>query len=91
MIDSTEVHPFCNFVDACPSVIETTEFVLDGVLAAGTVVIAGERGLGKTSALVPLMASVAGLCPNFSLNTHTGVGIVIAWGFCSKDVLFTTR
>ena len=68
MSDSTKVHPFCDFVDACPAVIETTEFVLDGVLAAGTVVTAGERGLGKTSALVPLMASVAGLCPNFPLK-----------------------
>ena len=35
--------------------MEAPEFVVDDVLIAGTAVIAGERGLGKTSMLVPLM------------------------------------
>ena len=87
MSDSTKVHPFCNFVDACPAVIETTEFVLDGVLAAGTVVIAGERGLGKTSALVPLMASVAGLCPNFPLKSLIQRNIL----YVAEDTLQVTK
>ena len=39
--------------------VEAPEFVLDGVLAAGAVVFAGERGLGKTSVLLPMMMAVA--------------------------------
>ncbi len=42
------------------SAVEAPEFVLDGVLAAGAVVFAGERGLGKTSVLLPMMMAVAG-------------------------------
>ena len=41
--------------------VEAPEFVLDGVLAAGAVVFAGERGLGKTSVLLPMMMAVAGV------------------------------
>ena len=51
-------HPWSVFTPSCPDVLEVPEFVLDNVLAAGTNVIAGQRGLGKTSALVPLMAIV---------------------------------
>lgn len=42
-------------------ILEAPEFVLDGVIAAGAVAIAGERGLGKTSVLIPMMMAVAGL------------------------------
>ena len=45
--------------------LEAPEFVLDGVLAAGAVAIAGERGLGKTSVLIPMMMAVAGLIENY--------------------------
>ncbi|MDA9915463.1 AAA family ATPase [Luminiphilus sp.] len=55
-------HPWSVFTPSCPDVLEVPEFVLDNVLAAGTIVIAGQRGIGKTSALVPLMAIVTGLC-----------------------------
>ena len=55
-------HPWSIFTPSCPDVLEVPEFVLDNVLAAGTIVIAGQRGLGKTSALVPLMAIASGLC-----------------------------
>ena len=41
--------------------VEAPEFVLDGVLAAGAVAFAGERGLGKTSVLLPMMMAVAGV------------------------------
>ena len=61
-------HPWCEFIPSCPDELKIVEFVLDDVIAAGTVVIAGERGLGKTSALVPLMASVAGLSSTFPLR-----------------------
>ena len=45
--------------------LEAPEFVLDGVIAAGAVAIAGERGLGKTSVLIPMMMAVAGLIENY--------------------------
>ena len=45
--------------------LEATEFVLDGVVAAGAVAVAGERGLGKTSVLIPMMMAVAGLVENY--------------------------
>lgn len=45
--------------------LEATEFVLDGVIAAGAVAIAGERGLGKTSVLIPMMMAVAGLIESY--------------------------
>ena len=61
-------HPWSVFTHSCPAVLEVPEFVLDNVLAAGTIVIAGQRGLGKTSALVPLMTIVAGLCSDLPLK-----------------------
>lgn len=45
--------------------LEAPEFVLDGVIAAGAVAIAGERGLGKTSVLIPMMMAVAGLVEDY--------------------------
>ena len=44
-------HPLAQFKKAMPDEIAAPEFVIDNVLAAGTAVIAGERGLGKTSVL----------------------------------------
>lgn len=41
--------------------VKAPEFILDDVLAAGAVVFAGERGLGKTSVLLPMMMAVAGV------------------------------
>ena len=41
--------------------VEAHEFVLDGLVAAGAVAFAGERGLGKTSVLLPMMMAVAGV------------------------------
>lgn len=40
-----------------------TEFVLDGFLPVGVSVIAGAWGAGKSTCLIPLMASVAHLAP----------------------------
>ena len=56
-----EIHPFALYLDAYTDLVEAPEFVVDDVLAAGAVVVAGERGLGKTSALVPLIMSCTGL------------------------------
>ena len=37
-------HPWCEFIPSCPEELKIVTFVLDDVIAAGTVVIAGERG-----------------------------------------------
>ncbi len=58
-------HKWAAFMNPLPGEIAAPEFIIDDVIAAGTVVIAGERGLGKTSALVPLMAAAAGLTEEF--------------------------
>ena len=42
--------------------------VIDDLWAAGTVCIAGERGLGKTSMLVPLALVPTGLLVNYPLG-----------------------
>ena len=61
-------HKWANWEPAYPDKIEMPEFILDDVIVSGTVVIAGERGLGKTSAIIPMMLSAAGLCPNFPMQ-----------------------
>ena len=55
-------HPMSKFVDPLPSQTAATEFVIDGVLAAGMTLLAGGWGAGKTSQLVPLLARVGWLC-----------------------------
>lgn len=61
-------HPWANWEHAYTEIIKMPEFILDNVIVAGTVVIAGERGLGKTSAVIPMMLSAAGLCPKFPMQ-----------------------
>ena len=61
-------HAWAKWENAYPEIIEMPEFILDDVIVAGTVVIAGERGLGKTSTVIPMMLSAAGLCPNFPMQ-----------------------
>ena len=63
------VHPFANYLKADVENIEAPEFVVDDVIAAGTVVFAGERGLGKTSALVPLLICCTGLLDDYPLTS----------------------
>jgi hypothetical protein len=46
-----------------PTGLVVTEFVIDGFLPNGVVVIAGEPGSGKTTNLVPMAASAAHLTP----------------------------
>lgn len=57
-------HPLNEFIDYDLGNIPPTEYVLDGVLAAGVVLIAGSAGVGKTTQIVPLMMRVAHLCGN---------------------------
>jgi hypothetical protein len=55
-------HPMAKFIDPLPDQTSATEFVIDGVLAAGMTLLAGGWGAGKTSQLVPLLARVGWLC-----------------------------
>ena len=75
-------HKWADFISPLPSELMAPEFVIDNVIAAGTVVIAGERGLGKTSALVPLMAAAAGLTVDFPLKATIRRHVV----YVSEDV-----
>ena len=75
-------HPLAQFKKAMPDEIAAPEFVIDNVLAAGTAVIAGERGLGKTSVLVPLMMCATGLLNGFSLQSTIKRKVV----YVSEDV-----
>ena len=80
-------HPWSLFTPACPDLLETPEFVLDNVLVAGTIVIAGQRGIGKTSALVPLMAMVAGLCSDLPLKASVKRKVI----YVSEDTAQVNR
>jgi len=55
-------HPLAKFVPVDLNALKPTEYVLDGILAAGVVIIAGSAGAGKTTQLVPLLCRVAHLC-----------------------------
>ena len=56
-------HPLLRFTDYATPQIEAPEFVIDGLIQAGIVMIAGASGVGKTTCLVPLFAAAAHLCP----------------------------
>lgn len=75
-------HKWADFLSPLPSELKAPEFIIDDVITAGTVVIAGERGLGKTSALVPLMAAAAGLTVDFPLKATIRRHVV----YVSEDV-----
>ena len=75
-------HKWADFLSPLPSELKAPEFIIDDVITAGTVVIAGERGLGKTSALVPLMAAAAGLTVDFPLKASIRRHVV----YVSEDV-----
>lgn len=48
--------------DYSPDTLKATEYVIDGFIAMGLTILAGEPGGGKTSIIVPLMAHAAHLC-----------------------------
>lgn len=48
--------------DYSPDTLKATEYVIDGFIAMGLTILAGEPGGGKTSIVVPLMAHAAHLC-----------------------------
>lgn len=55
-------HPLGKFIDFDLDHIPPTEYVLDGIMASGIVLIAGSAGVGKTTQIVPLMMRAAHLC-----------------------------
>ena len=55
-------HPLGAFIDFDLDNIPATEYVLDGIMASGVVLIAGSAGVGKTTQIVPLMMRAAHLC-----------------------------
>lgn len=64
------VHPLARFrkLNRTPQAVK---WVVPGVIEAGVVTIAGARGVGKTTAILPLALSVAGLHePGYPLAPH---------------------
>ena len=55
-------HPFANFLPYALGDLEPDEFIFDDILIAGVTLLAGFTGIGKTTALVPLMTRAAHLC-----------------------------
>lgn len=56
-------HPLAMFVDYSTTSHEPEEFILDDIITAKVVLIAGSAGVGKTTQIIPLAARVAHLCP----------------------------
>lgn len=54
-------HPWSEHINFADAPVEAPEFVIDNVIAAGAVAIAGFRGVGKTSCLIPLILNAAHL------------------------------
>jgi len=61
-IITAENHPFANFLPYAIGDLEPDEFIFDDILIAGVTLLAGFTGIGKTTALVPLMTRAAHLC-----------------------------
>lgn len=55
-------HPLAVFVDYDMGNIPAQEYVLDGLIQSGVVLIAGSAGAGKTTQLVPIATRIAHLC-----------------------------
>lgn len=62
LLATPKIHPLSQFVNYDMSDIPAQEYVLDGLIQAGVVLIAGSAGAGKTTQLVPLACRVAHLC-----------------------------
>lgn len=62
------IHPYTKFQSGMVEVAQAPEMVVDDVIVAGACVVAGERAIGKTSALVPLLLTATGLLQNWPLT-----------------------
>ena len=81
------IHPFAKFIDGYTDTVEAPEMVVDDLWAAGTVCIAGERGLGKTSMLVPLALVPAGVVSDYPLQAKIRRKVV----YVAEDVAQVRR
>ena len=59
---SPEAHPLAMWQSSSLKSTKAPEFVIDGVISAGAVLLAGGWGAGKTSQLLPLLCRAAHLC-----------------------------
>ena len=61
-LETPEVHPYNRYDPDVEGAPQAIEYLVDGVIEAGVVMLAGATGAGKTTQLVPLMFRVAHLC-----------------------------
>lgn len=61
-------HPWSKRVNLEEAKVSAPEFIIDNVIASGTVAIAGTRGVGKTSCLIPLVLHATNLVQNSELT-----------------------
>jgi AAA domain len=59
---TNQVHPYNRYDADIEAENEPIEYLLDGLIQKGVVLLAGSTGAGKTTQLVPLMMRVAHLC-----------------------------
>lgn len=64
-----QTHPFAIPIPFSDASTVAPTFIIDGVISAGWVSIAGSRGSGKTSAILPLVASVTGCFQDYPLGS----------------------
>lgn len=62
ILNDAPKHPLAVFVDYDMGNIPAQEYVLDGLIQSGVVLMAGSAGAGKTTQLVPIATRIAHLC-----------------------------
>jgi hypothetical protein len=60
---TADTHPFDKYLDLTLQP-KSPEWLIDHVIQVGVVTLAGTRGIGKTTSVLPIAAAVAHLCPN---------------------------
>ena len=83
----SQIHPFANPIPFADTSNVAPTFIIDGVISAGWVSIAGSRGSGKTSAMLPLIASVTGCFQEYPLIS--AIRRQVLW--ITEDVQQTSR
>ena len=83
----SQIHPFANPIPFADASNVAPTFIIDGVISAGWVSMAGSRGSGKTSAMLPLIASVTGCFQEYPLIS--AIRRQVLW--ITEDVQQTSR
>ena len=68
-VADSQIHPFAIPIPFAAASNVAPTFIIDGVISAGWVSIAGSRGSGKTSTILPLIASVTGCFQDYPLRS----------------------